>query len=152
MKLGLRIECRSTSYSSFRFRTRFRCTLDIIGWVAVAFYVRILSYVSSRYLARCTSLSPFEFKVLNQEILRFLDVRQQQHRRIFPDLAKNMVLPELPSQVLIALAQSGQRDELDAFVLTGGVTSVEDILNDLIPNGTSRSRSTLACILLMMDS
>lgn len=45
---------------------------------------------------------------------------------------------DLSSSLLIALDQTNSRDELDSFVLTGGVTSVEDILNDLIPNGQSR--------------
>lgn len=45
-------------------------------------------------------------------------------------------LPPVPSEILIALDQTSQRDELDSFVLAGGVTSVEDILNELIPDGT----------------
>lgn len=64
-------------------------------------------------------------------------------------------LPELPPQLLLTLltnkaAPDHDRDALDAFVLSGGAGSggdstggvqVEDILNELLPDGALPSRS-----------
>lgn len=59
-------------------------------------------------------------------------------------------LPDLPKELLLSLHQSLNRDALDAFVLSGeergGGAQVEDVLNELIPNGalfpSRRERST----------
>lgn len=48
-------------------------------------------------------------------------------------------LPELPKELLLSLHQALDRDALDEFVLggdgLGGGAQVEDVLNDLIPDG-----------------
>jgi hypothetical protein len=51
-----------------------------------------------------------------------------------PDLS---VMLELPSELLLALHQTLDRDALDAFVLAGdeGAVQVEDVLNELVPDG-----------------
>lgn len=51
-------------------------------------------------------------------------------------LTSDAPLPELPQELLVALLgqHHDERDALDAFVLGGGA-EVEDVLNDLIPDG-----------------
>lgn len=46
-------------------------------------------------------------------------------------------LPELPSELLLALHANPDKDALDSFVLGGGNVSVEDVLNELLVDGRS---------------
>ena len=46
----------------------------------------------------------------------------------------SLPLPELPSELLLALHSNPDKDALDSFVL-GGNVSVEDLLNELIVDG-----------------
>lgn len=53
-------------------------------------------------------------------------------------------LPSVPDSLVMKLVdQSATHDDLDSFVLTGGITSVEDILNQLVPNGEGISSTAL---------
>lgn len=60
-----------------------------------------------------------------------------------PPLGSATSLPDLPEELLIsAFLGHGERDQLDGFVLAqggsrGGGVQVEDVLNELIPDGES---------------
>lgn len=47
----------------------------------------------------------------------------------------SLPLPELPSELLLALHSHEDRDALDSFALGGGNVSVEDVLNELLVDG-----------------
>ena len=65
--------------------------------------------------------------------------------RIPPPPSIGSSLPDLPEELLIsAFLGRGERDALDTFVQGGGGVQVEDVLNELIPDGElSRTSHTL---------